>query len=114
MGDREQQIRTEILPRLESLVNHLWDNERGVEGRALDRIVDNLRNLLEDTHFTPKVAYIEHSTFQEDFLEEWYDRNDEPPTQEEYDKWVVSSFWGFIDNHQHELDNYIKLKRTNG
>lgn len=112
MDDREQQIRTEILPRLESLVNHLWDNERGVEGRKLDRIVDDLRNLLE-THVTPKVAYVEYSPLLEDFLEEWYDGNDEPPTQEEYDNWLVGSFWGFIDNHQHELDNYIKLKRTN-
>lgn len=112
MTDKEQEIRIEILPRLGTLVNHLWDNERGVEGRALDRIVDDLVNLLEETHVTPKVAYIEYSAFLDDFLEEWYDSNDEPPTQEEYDKWVVSSFWGFIDNHRHELDNYIKLKRT--
>ena len=40
MTDTEQQIRCIILPQLESLANHLWDNQLGVESRELDKIVD--------------------------------------------------------------------------
>ena len=46
MTDKEQQIRLEVLPQLESLANHLWDNQRGVEGRKLDKIVDKLAQIL--------------------------------------------------------------------
>lgn len=46
MTDKEQQILLEVLPQLESLANHLWDNERGVEGRKLDKIVDKLTEIL--------------------------------------------------------------------
>lgn len=46
MTDTEQRILVEILPQLEGLANHLWDNERGVEGRKLDKIIDELTAIL--------------------------------------------------------------------
>jgi hypothetical protein len=46
MTDKEQQIRLEVLPQLESLANHLWDNQRVVEGRKMDKIVDKLAQIL--------------------------------------------------------------------
>lgn len=112
MADKEQLIRTEILPQLESLANNLWDSERNVEGRKLDKIIDNVRNILNDTHITPKAAYIENTPSMEMFLGDWYDVNDEPPTQKDYDHWVRSTFWGYLECHRNELDNFIKLKRV--
>jgi hypothetical protein len=46
MTNKEQQIRTEILPQLETLACFLWDNQRVTEGRKLDKIVDNLIKIL--------------------------------------------------------------------
>jgi hypothetical protein len=42
----KQRILVEILPQLDRLANQLWDNERGVEGRKLDKIVDKLKEIL--------------------------------------------------------------------
>jgi hypothetical protein len=46
MTNKEEKIRIEILPQLDSLANFLWDNQRGIEGRKLDKIVDNLIKIL--------------------------------------------------------------------
>jgi hypothetical protein len=113
VNDQEQLIRTEILPCLESFANNLWDSGSNAEGQKLDRIIDKLRNVLNDTHFTPKVAHIEVNLPSEEFLEGWHSENDDPPTQEDYDNWVRSYAWGFVDAHIHELDNLIKLRRIN-
>lgn len=46
MTDKEMQIRVNILPQLERLANLLWDNERGIEGRKLDKITEELITIL--------------------------------------------------------------------
>jgi hypothetical protein len=48
MTDKEQQIRVEILPQLESLANQLWDDGQSPDGRRLDKILDELRNILNN------------------------------------------------------------------
>jgi hypothetical protein len=48
MTDKEQQIRFEIVPQLESLANHLWDNQLQSEGRKLDNIADKLLQILRN------------------------------------------------------------------
>ena len=47
MTDKEQQIRVEIVPQLESLADQLWDDGQCPDGRRLDRILDELRNILD-------------------------------------------------------------------
>jgi hypothetical protein len=48
MTEKEQLILIKILPQLESLANHLWDNDNlnPMVGRKVDRITDELRNIL--------------------------------------------------------------------
>ncbi len=48
MTDKEQQIRVEILPQLESLANQLWDDGQSPDGLRLDKILDELRNILNN------------------------------------------------------------------
>jgi len=46
MTDKEMEIRASILPQLESLANQLWDDGQSPDGRRLDRILDELRSIL--------------------------------------------------------------------
>jgi hypothetical protein len=48
MTDKEQQIRVQILPQLNSLANILWDdgNTPPQRARRLDNIIDGLTNIL--------------------------------------------------------------------
>ena len=46
MTDKEQQIRTEILPQLNSLATHLWDTNSSL-GRKLDKIAFELLDILD-------------------------------------------------------------------
>jgi len=47
MNSKEQQIRVEILPQLESLANQLWEDGQSPDGRRLDDILDELRDILD-------------------------------------------------------------------
>jgi len=48
MTDKEQQIRVEILPQLNTLANSLWDdgNTPPQRARRLDKIIDELTVIL--------------------------------------------------------------------
>jgi hypothetical protein len=48
MTDKEQQIRVEILPQLNTLASILWDdgNTPPQRARRLDKIIDELTNIL--------------------------------------------------------------------
>ena len=48
MMTKEQQIHVMIIPQLESLASHLWDNEYPSGGRRLDKIVEELTDILDD------------------------------------------------------------------
>ena len=65
------------------------------------------------TDIKPKTAYIEIDCFIDDFFDEWEDNGDNigvEPTQEDYDKWALSTAMGFFERYRYELDNYLKLK----
>jgi hypothetical protein len=51
MTDKEQQIRVKIIPQLNSLANVLWDDGNPVDGGKLDKIIEELGDILyqEDT-----------------------------------------------------------------
>ena len=44
---QEAELRTSIIPQLESLANNLWDTGNPSLGRKLDNIVDEIRSLLD-------------------------------------------------------------------
>lgn len=46
MTDKEQRIRVEILPQLDSLAATLFDIYQATEGRRLDKIIDELAAIL--------------------------------------------------------------------
>ena len=46
MTDKEQRIRVEILPQLDSLAARLFDISEPAEGRRLDKIIDELTAIL--------------------------------------------------------------------
>jgi hypothetical protein len=46
MTEKEQQIRVEILPQLNSLTNHLWDTN-STFARKLDKIAFELLDILD-------------------------------------------------------------------
>lgn len=45
--EQEQLIRVRIIPQLNTLTNNLWDNGNPTQGRRLDRIIDELTNILD-------------------------------------------------------------------
>lgn len=46
MTDKEMEIRASILPQLESIANHLWDNGNSPEGRRMEAVIEQLRKIL--------------------------------------------------------------------
>lgn len=44
----------------------------------------------------PKIAYVEYNESIDEFFEEWAGDNDEPPTQEDYDEWLIEQFWALL------------------
>jgi hypothetical protein len=46
MTDKEMEIRASILPQLESIANHLWDAGNSPEGRRMDAVIEQLREIL--------------------------------------------------------------------
>ena len=51
MTDKEQQIRVKIIPQLNSLASVLWDDFNPQRARKLDKIIEELGDILyqEDT-----------------------------------------------------------------
>jgi hypothetical protein len=47
MTNKEQQIRTEIIPQLNSFINHLWDTGNPTLGYKLDKIAFELLDILD-------------------------------------------------------------------
>ena len=43
---KEELIRVKIIPELNSLANNLWDDGDSRHGRRLDKIIDELTNIL--------------------------------------------------------------------
>ena len=57
----------------------------------------------------PKIAYFEYSESVDEFFEEWGDNNDRPPTQEDYDVWLIVQYWAILcDGNIYKT--YIKLR----
>ena len=46
MTDKEMEIRASILPQLESIANQLWDDGNSPDGRRMDAIIKQLREIL--------------------------------------------------------------------
>ena len=46
MTDKEMEIRASILPQLESIANHLWDDGNSPDGRRMDAVIKQLREIL--------------------------------------------------------------------
>lgn len=49
MTNKEQQILVEVLLQLNSLASHLIDNYQAVESRKLDKIIDQLTTIFNQT-----------------------------------------------------------------
>lgn len=49
MTEKEQRIRVEILPRLESVANNLWDDGKGRFGAKVDLIAYLIKEILDST-----------------------------------------------------------------
>jgi hypothetical protein len=46
MTDKEMEIRASILPQLESIANQLWDDGNSPDGRRMDAVIKQLREIL--------------------------------------------------------------------
>lgn len=45
--EQKELIRVRIIPQLNSITNNLWENGNPTQGRRLDRIIDELTNILD-------------------------------------------------------------------
>jgi hypothetical protein len=65
------------------------------------------------TKLIPMVARIEVETTVEDFLEYWYDNNDDEPTQEDYEDYCFEYAEAHFVNNGTSNDDIVLVEKTN-